>query len=116
MTYDCVERGLEQFEQTQFRTLDGVEPTLSRVVEEFVDVFPEELPGLHREIEFSIDIIPGVGPVAREVYWMNKEELKELSEQLQKLLGKGFIRPSVSPWGAPVLFVKIDSTQRLVID
>ncbi|GJR79409.1 putative reverse transcriptase domain-containing protein [Tanacetum coccineum] len=71
-------------------------------------VFPEELPGLPppRQVEFRIDLIPGAAPVARAPYRLAPSEMKELSKQLQELSEKGFIRPSSSPWGAPVLFVK----------
>ncbi|XP_057416627.1 uncharacterized protein LOC130711144 [Lotus japonicus] len=89
------------------------------IVCEFPDVFPEELPGLppDREIEFSIDLVPGTQPISIPPYRMAPAELKELREQLQDLLDKGFIRPSSSPWGAPVLFVKKkDGTMRLCID
>ncbi|XP_062113049.1 uncharacterized protein LOC133824194 [Humulus lupulus] len=83
-------------------------PEETRVVAEFLDVFPEELPGLppHREIEFVIDLMPGTTPVSRAPYRMAPAELKELKTQLEELLKLGFIRPSYSPWGAPVLFVK----------
>ena len=80
---------------------------------------PKELPGLppHREIEFAIDVVPGVTPASITQYRMAPLELKELKLQLQELLEKGFIRPSVSPWGAPMLFVKKkDGTLRLCID
>ena len=89
------------------------------VVKEFPEVFPDDLPGLppDREIEFSIDLIPGTGAISKAPYRMAPAELKELKEQLQELLDKGFIRPSVSPWGAPVLFVKKkDGSFRLCID
>jgi hypothetical protein len=78
------------------------------IVKEFPDVFPEELPGLppEREVEVSIDIIPGLAPIAQSPYRMAPAELAELKIQLQELLEKGFIRPSSSPWGASVLFVK----------
>ena len=78
------------------------------VVSEFLDVFPPELPGLppEREIEFCIDLIPGTSPVSITPYRMAPAELAELRTQLDDLLDKGFIRPSTSPWGAPVLFVK----------
>ncbi|KAK1375434.1 CCHC-type domain-containing protein [Heracleum sosnowskyi] len=78
------------------------------VVSEFPDVFPEELPGLppDREIEFAIDLTPGAEPVSKAPYRMAPVEMKELAKQLQELLDKGIIRPCVSPWGAPVLFVK----------
>ena len=88
-------------------------------VSDFPDVFPEELPRLppHREIEFSIDVVPGATPASITPYRMAPLELKELKLQLQELLEKGFIRPSVSPWGAPVLFVKKkDGTLWLCID
>ncbi|KAL5734645.1 hypothetical protein ACOSP7_032506 [Xanthoceras sorbifolium] len=86
---------------------------------DFADVFPEELPGLppQREVEFVIDVVPGTSPVSIAPYRMTPAELKELKIQLQELLDKGFIRPSVSPWGAPVLFVKKkDGSLRLCID
>ena len=70
-----------------------------------------------REIEFVIDVIPGTTPISKAAYRMAPTELKELKLQLQELLDKGFIRPSFSPWGAPVLFVKKkDGTMRLCID
>ena len=78
------------------------------VVSEFVDVFPDELPGLplHREVEFGIDLVPGTTPISKAPYRLSPVELKELKQQLQELTESGFIRPSTSPWGAPVLFVK----------
>jgi len=81
--------------------------------------FPEELPGLPppREIDFEIELVPGAQPISKTPYRMAPTELKELKTQLDELLQKGFIRPSVSPWGAPVLFVKEkDGTLRLCID
>ncbi|KAL0549247.1 hypothetical protein IC582_013728 [Cucumis melo] len=89
------------------------------VVRDYPDVFPEELPGLppHREVEFAIELEPGTVPISRAPYRMAPAELKELKVQLQEFLDKGFIRPSVSPWGAPVLFVKKkDGSMRLCID
>ncbi|KAA0047001.1 ty3-gypsy retrotransposon protein [Cucumis melo var. makuwa] len=89
------------------------------VVRDYPDVFPEELPGLppHREVEFAIELEPGTVPISRAPYRMAPAELKELKVQLQELLDKGFIRPSVSPWGAPVLLVKKkDGSMRLCID
>ena len=76
-------------------------------VSDFPDMFPKELPGLppQREIEFTIDVVPCATPASITSYQMAPIELKELKLQLQELLEKGFIRPSVSPWGAPVLFV-----------
>ncbi|GKB18108.1 putative reverse transcriptase domain-containing protein [Tanacetum coccineum] len=77
-------------------------------VRDFPEVFPEDLPGLPptRQVEFQIDLVPGAAPVARAPYRLALSKLQELSTQLQELSDKGFIRPSSSPWGAPVLFVK----------
>ncbi|KAJ0431726.1 putative nucleotidyltransferase, Ribonuclease H [Helianthus annuus] len=89
------------------------------VISEYPEVFPEELPGLppDRQVEFRIDIIPGAAPIARAPYRLAPTEMKELRTQLDELLAKGFIRPSSSPWGAPVLFVKKkDGSMRLCID
>jgi len=86
---------------------------------EFKDVFPEELPGLppKREIDFTIDLKPGIEPIAKEPYRMLAPELKELQIQLKELLDLGFIRPSISPWGAHVIFVKKkDGSWRRCID
>ncbi|XP_037497567.1 uncharacterized protein LOC119371462 [Jatropha curcas] len=86
---------------------------------DFPDVFPEDLSGLPpaREVEFSIEVVPGTASISITLYRMAPTELRELKIQNQELLGKGFIRPSVSPWGAPVLFVKKkDGTLRLCID
>ncbi|XP_070029088.1 uncharacterized protein [Nicotiana sylvestris] len=71
------------------------------VVNEFPDVFPDELPGIppDREIDFGIDVMPGMQPISIPQYRMALAELKELKIQLKDLLEKGFIRPSVSPWG-----------------
>nr|GFA15260.1 putative reverse transcriptase domain-containing protein [Tanacetum cinerariifolium] len=78
------------------------------IIRNFLKVFPEDLPGLPptRPVEFQIDLVPGAAPVARAPYRLVPFEMKELVEQLKKLSNKGFIRPSSSPWGAPVLFVK----------
>ncbi|GKA63011.1 putative reverse transcriptase domain-containing protein [Tanacetum coccineum] len=89
------------------------------VIRDFPEVFPDELPGLPppRQVEFRIDLIPGAAPVARAPYRLAPSEMKELSKQLQELSEKGFIRPSSSPWGAPVLFVKKkDGSFRMCID
>nr|GFC75047.1 putative reverse transcriptase domain-containing protein [Tanacetum cinerariifolium] len=78
------------------------------IVQDFPKVFPENLPGLPpaRPVEFQIDLILGVAPVARAPYRLAPSEMKELSEQLQEISDRGFIRPSSSPWGVPVLFIK----------
>ncbi|KAL8121369.1 hypothetical protein AgCh_018198 [Apium graveolens] len=89
------------------------------VVNEFPDVFLDDLPGLppDRKIEFAIDLAPGTEPVSKAPYRMAPVEMKELATQLQDLLDKGVIRSSISPWGAPVLFVKKkDGSMRLFID
>ncbi|GJX05715.1 putative reverse transcriptase domain-containing protein [Tanacetum coccineum] len=81
--------------------------------------FPEDLPGIPpaRQVEFQIDLVPGVAPVARAPYRLAPSKMKELAEQLQELSDKGFIRPNSSPWGAPVLFVKKkDGLFRMCID
>nr|GFD37392.1 DNA/RNA polymerases superfamily protein [Tanacetum cinerariifolium] len=74
------------------------------IVSEFPDVFPDELPGIPRvrEVEFNIELIPRSEPISKALYRMASIELKELKDQLQELLESGFIRPSVSPWGAPL--------------
>ncbi|GJT99925.1 putative reverse transcriptase domain-containing protein [Tanacetum coccineum] len=89
------------------------------VIRDFPEVFPDDLPGLPppRQVEFKIDLVSGAAPVARAPYRLAPSEMKELSEQLKELLEKGFIRPSSSPWGAPVLFVKKkDGSFRMCID
>ena len=89
------------------------------VVNEYPDVFPEELPGMppDRDIEFVIDLVPGTAPIAKRPYRMAATELAELKKQLEELQRIGFIRPSSSPWGAPVLFVKKkDGSMRLCVD
>ena len=89
------------------------------VVNEFFDVFPEDLPGLppDREIEFEIELALGTEPISIAPYRMAPAELKELKVQMEELLSKGFVKTSTSPWGAPVLFVKKkDGSLRLCID
>ncbi|GJU53070.1 putative reverse transcriptase domain-containing protein [Tanacetum coccineum] len=89
------------------------------IIQDFSEVFPEDLPGLPptRQVEFQINLIPGVSPIARAPYRLAPSEKKELSDQLKELSDKGFIRPSFSHWGAPVLFVKKkDGSFRMCID
>ncbi|KAH0636085.1 hypothetical protein KY290_036497 [Solanum tuberosum] len=87
-------------------------PTLESVpvVNEFPEVFPDDLPGVppEREIDFGIDLLPDTQPISIPPYRMAPAELKELKEQLKDLLDKGFIRLSISPWGAPVLFRQLN--------
>nr|GFC81948.1 putative reverse transcriptase domain-containing protein [Tanacetum cinerariifolium] len=89
------------------------------IVRNFPEVFPEELSGLPptRPVEFQIDLVPGAAPVARAPYRLAPSEMKELAKQLKELSDKGFIRPSSSPLGASVLFVKKkDGLFRMRID
>ncbi|KAA3474417.1 Retrotransposon protein [Gossypium australe] len=89
------------------------------IVCEFPDVFPEELPGLPpvREVEFAIKLVAGTSPISIALYRMALTDLKELKAQLHELTDRGFARPSFSPWGAPVLFVKKkDGSMRMCID
>ncbi|GJY26366.1 putative reverse transcriptase domain-containing protein [Tanacetum coccineum] len=89
------------------------------IVREFPKVFPEDLPRLPptRQVEFHIDLVPGAAPVARAPYRLAPAEMQELSTQLQELSDRGFIRPSSSPWGASVLFVKKkDGSFQMCID
>ena len=92
---------------------------LPRVVCEYEDVFLDELPGLpsSRDVDFCIELHPGTSPISMAPHRMAPVELQELKVQIQELLAKRFIRPSTSPWGAPVLFAKKkDKTLRLCID
>ncbi|GAU50740.1 hypothetical protein TSUD_99100 [Trifolium subterraneum] len=97
----------------------SLSPSDIPIVREYLDVFPEEINSLppEREIEFSIDLVPGSQPISVAPYRMSPLELRELKSQLEELLQKHFIRLSVSPWGAPVLLVKKkDGTMWLCID
>jgi hypothetical protein len=88
-------------------------------VEEFLDVFPDDLLGMppDRDIEFIIELLPGTAPIAKRPYRMRVNELEELKKQIKELQEKDFIRPSSSPWRAPVIFVdKKDGSQRMCID
>jgi hypothetical protein len=99
---------------------EEIEPSEAiNVVSEFPDVFPEELPGMppERKVEFAIEFIPGTAPISKRVYRVSGLELVELKKQIDKLLEKGYIRPSTSPWVALVLFVeKKDGIKRMCID
>jgi hypothetical protein len=99
--------------------LDAASTMDVRTVSKFLDVFPEELPGMppDHEIEFVIELVPGIAPIFKRPYRMATNQLAELKEQLQELLDKGYIRPSASPSGASVIFVpKKDGTQRMCVD
>jgi hypothetical protein len=89
------------------------------IICEYPDVFLDDLPGMppNRDIEFIIELQPGIAPISKKSYRMPPNELAELKTQLQDLLNKGFIRPSASPWGCPALFVKKkDNSLRLCVD
>ena len=89
------------------------------IVNEYPDVFPDDFPGVppDGQVEFWIDLVLGVAPIVKTPYRHAPTEMKEMMNQLQELLDKGFIRPSTSPWGAPVLFVKKkDGSMRMCID
>jgi hypothetical protein len=99
--------------------LDASQELEVPVVNEFPNVFPEELPGMppDQDIEFVIELKPGTSPIYKTPHRMATPELAKLKEHIKELLGKGFIHPSSSPWGAPVIFVpKKDATQRLCVD
>ena len=94
-------------------------PSVIPVAHEFEDVFLDEVPGLppSREVEFSIDLVPGTGVVSMAPYRMAPAELVELKKQIEELMEKQFIRPSTSPWGAPMLLVKKkDGSSCLCVD
>jgi hypothetical protein len=98
----------------QIKPVQGTSLDEIRVVQEDSNVFPEELLGmpLDRDIEFLNELLPRTPPISMRPYRMPVNELVELKKQISKLQAKGFIRPSSSPWGAPMLFVeKKDGTQ-----
>jgi hypothetical protein len=102
------------------KKIEGDKPSLDNhpILREYKDVFPEEVPSLppRRDIDFSIELAPGAVSVSRTPYQMSTPKLVELKLQLREMMDKGYIRPNVSPWGAPVLFVKKkDDTLRLCI-
>jgi len=99
--------------------LNDVANRQDHVVNEFPNVFPEELPCMppDRDIKFIIELLPGTSLIAKRPYRMGVNELEELKKQIKELQDKGFIRPSSSPWGAPVIFVdKKDGSQRMCVD
>jgi hypothetical protein len=99
--------------------LDPTQGPKVSVVSEFPDVIPKELLGMppDRDIKFVIELMPGTAPIYKSPYRMATPELAELKEHIKELLEKGFICPSSSPWGAPMIFVpKNDGTQMLCLD
>jgi hypothetical protein len=113
-------RVLDEYEPKEATKLVTSAKCIRRVLEEFPDVMPEELPEElppRRHVDHAIEVMPGVEPPAKAPYQMSHEELKELKVQLEELLTKGYIKPSKSPYGAPVLFVhKKDGTLRMCVD
>jgi hypothetical protein len=114
----CAKRMLEKAEvmlnQLEEKSLEHI-----RIVCEYLDVFPEELPGMppDHDIDFSIEVLPGTAPILKRAYRMDVKDLIELKKQIEELLEKGFIHPISSPWGAPVLFVnKKDGSRRMCVD
>jgi hypothetical protein len=90
-----------------------------KVVSEFPDVFPKDLPGMppERKVEFAIELLLRTAPIFKRAYRVSGPELVELKKQIDEMSEKGYIRPSTSPWAAPVLFVeKKDGTRRMCID
>nr|GEU93466.1 reverse transcriptase domain-containing protein [Tanacetum cinerariifolium] len=111
---DLISNVVTEEERSKGKQLEDVP-----IIRDYPKVFPKDLPGLPsaRPVEFQIDLIPGATPVARAPYRLAPSEMKELSKQLKELSEKGFIRPSSSPWGAPVFFVKKkDGSFRMCID
>jgi hypothetical protein len=105
---------LSVLSQVEGTSLDDI-----RIVWDYPDVFPEELPGMppNGDIEFIIELLPGTPPISKRPYRIPMNELVELKKQTAELQAKWFIHPSSSPWGAHVLFVeKKDGTQRMCVD
>ena len=99
--------------------MNGATMDKTKVVNEFLDVFSDDLSGMppDRDIEFIIELLPRTSPIAKRPYRMGVNELEELKKQLKVLQEKCFICPSSSPWGAPVIFIeKKDGTQRMCVD
>ncbi|KAJ9557756.1 hypothetical protein OSB04_012370 [Centaurea solstitialis] len=120
-TLRCITKGCTSFMAYVLDATKEVKKTVKDVpiVCEFQDVFPDDLPGLppDRQVEFHIDLAPGAAPIAKTPYRLAPAEMTEMRNQLKELLDKGFIQPSTSPWGAPVLFVKKkDGSFRMCID
>jgi hypothetical protein len=114
-------KGCPLYEIQVLKTVEGDKPSPNDhpILREYRDVFPEEVLGLppRRDIDFSIELAPGAVSMSKTPYRMSTSELVELKLQLKEMMDKGYIQTSVSPWGAPVLFVKKkDGTLRLCID
>jgi hypothetical protein len=113
-------RVLDEFEPKEATKVVSLHKCIKQVLEEFLNVMPEELPDElppRRQVDHAIEVMSGVAPPAKAPYRMNHEELKELKVQLEELLAKGYIKPSKLPYGAPILFVhKKDGTLRICVD
>ncbi len=116
----CVMRVLDEYEPKEATKLVTFVKCIKQVLEEFSDVMLKELPKdlpPRRRVDHTIEVVPGVAPPAKASYKMSHEELKELKVQLEELLAKGYIKPSKSPYGAPILFVhKKDGSLRMCVD
>ncbi len=112
----CVMWVLDEFEPKEATNLVTSSKCIKRVLEEFLDVMPEDQPP-RRRVDHAIEVMSGVAPPTKAPYQMSHEELKELKVQLEELLAKGYIKPSKSPYGALVLFVhKKDGMLRMCVD
>jgi hypothetical protein len=113
-------RVLDELEPREATKVVSLHKCIKQVLKEFPDVMLEELLDElppRRQVDHTIEVMPGVAPPAKAPYRMNHEELRELKVQLEKLFAKGYIKPSKSPYGAPVLFVhKKDGTLRMCVD
>ncbi len=111
---------LDEFEPKEATKLVTSPKCIRQVLEEFLDVMPEELPEdllPKRQVDHAIEVMPGVAPPAKAPYRMSHEELKKLKVQFEKLFAKGYIKPNKSPYGAPVLFIhKKDGTVKMCVD
>jgi hypothetical protein len=116
----CVMQVLDEFEPKEATNLVVSPKFIKRVLDEFSDVMPKELPEelpMRRKVDHAIEVMPGVALPTKAPYRMNHEELKELKVQLEELLAKGYIQPNKSPYEAPILFVhKKDGTLRMCVD
>jgi hypothetical protein len=114
----CKRKGCQLYVVEEVNERKGPSSDQYPVFSEFKDVFPKELSGLlpERELDFTIKLKPGAERISKTLYRMAAPELCELQMQLKELLDLGLIRPGVSPWGAPIIFVKKDGSLQLCID
>jgi hypothetical protein len=116
----CVMRVLDEYEPKEAANLVTSPKCIKQILDEFSDVMPEkllkDLPS-RSQVDHAIEVMPGVAPPTKAPYRMSHEELKELKVQLKELFTKGYLKPSKSPYGAPVLFIhKKDGTLRMCVD